>query len=508
MAYIREHLVAFYDHYSNENQITTTQAVQKIDSWGLQQWKNAVDDLDVSNWLPESKQRAEVLGNYAGFNNANLMSAIAGLAVIAMIDKHVTLVTNHIDNTVQDELDLLDNAFPNSIKQQKTPKTGGKQAQNHKKTVSTSKTAKNARLSALKYATSNYAKSGLPDVSDRLWLDGDKLVDDVRSKLLNHFLRGGDLDGLNDILVHHENENQFRPDKSIADRIAQFNSISERLLRTESAMMLDYIDDYYYRENGIKWVNWVTEPGACELCLSLEAGSPYMLDVAPRRVIDSHPNCRCGKVPAEAPYETTADLYKSKKANVNSADLTESTPENMERIMKKAVAANKHGGSVDIVYAKNVKTGWVQLANKDGMAGVTVKTDGDIIGVFKNPNYHVKGVVTDLITTARAAGGTKMDCYGRFLVNSYEKAGFKPVARVPFNKEYVDDPQLLKDQPDVFMMMKTNKSIDDVIQDIADKSYKRSTAEDLSKLPTIEDYDEAMNYRDQLLRKQEKGDTK
>lgn len=301
MAYIREHLMAFYDHYSNENQITTAQAVQKVDSWGLQQWKKAVDDLDVSNWLPESKQRAEVLGNYAGFNNANLTSAIAGLAVIAMIDKHVTLVTNHIDNTVQDELDLLDNAFPNTIKQQKVPKTGSKSPQNHEKTLSTRKIAKKARLSALKYATSNYAKSGLPDVSDRLWLDGDKLVDDVRSKLLNHFLRGGDLDGLNDILIHHENKSQFKPDKSIADRIAQFNSISERLLRTESAMMLDYIDDYSYKQNDIKYVNWVTEPGACKLCLSLEVGSPYPIDEAPRRVIDSHPNCRCGKVPAEAP---------------------------------------------------------------------------------------------------------------------------------------------------------------------------------------------------------------
>lgn len=291
MAYIREHLVAFYDHYAIENQLTTAQVVQKVDSWGLQQWKNAVDDLDVSNWLPESKQRAEVLGNYAGFNNANLMSAIAGLAVIAMIDKHVTLVTGHIDNTVQDELDLMDNAFPDSIKQQNKPKTSSKTTQNHKKTGSTSKMTKKARLSALKYATSNYAKSGLPDVSDRLWLDGDKLIDDVRSQLMNHFLRGGDLDGLNDILTQHAN-------KGIADRIAKFNSVSERLLRSESAMMLDYIDRYYYKQNNIKYVNWVTEPGACKLCLSLAAGSPYLLDEAPRLVIDSHPNCRCGKTPA------------------------------------------------------------------------------------------------------------------------------------------------------------------------------------------------------------------
>lgn len=141
--------------------------------------------------------------------------------------------------------------------------------------------------------------------------------------------------------------------------------------------------------------------------------------------------------------------------------------------------------------------------SENQMAGVAVKPDGDITAVFKNAEYKVKGGVNDLIITARANGGEKMDCYGSFLANSYEKCGYVPVARIPFNADYVDDPYLLKTRPDVYVMMKNTDDLQTVIEKNAKKAYKVSTQEELDKLKTIEDYDEALSYRDQLLKAQE-----
>lgn len=141
--------------------------------------------------------------------------------------------------------------------------------------------------------------------------------------------------------------------------------------------------------------------------------------------------------------------------------------------------------------------------SENQMAGVAVKPDGDITAVFKNAEYKVKGGVNDLIITARANGGEKMDCYGSFLANSYEKCGYVPVARIPFNADYVDDPYLLKTRPDVYVMMKNTDDLQTVIEKNAKKAYKVSTQEELDKLKTIEDYDEALSYRDKLLKAQE-----
>lgn len=140
--------------------------------------------------------------------------------------------------------------------------------------------------------------------------------------------------------------------------------------------------------------------------------------------------------------------------------------------------------------------------SKNEMAGVAVKPDGDITSVFKNADYKRGGAVDDLIITARANGGTKMDCYGINLVNKYEKCGYVPVARVPFDPQYVSDPYLLKTHPDVYVMMKNTDTLEDVIKKNSAKAYKLSLQHELDNLPTY-DYDDALSFRDNLLDIQE-----
>lgn len=163
-----------------------------------------------------------------------------------------------------------------------------------------------------------------------------------------------------------------------------------------------------------------------------------------------------------------------------------------------AKASMAQGACVDVPSKINARK-YKLFLGEDGMAGVAVKPDGDITAVFKNNNSKAKGAVNDLIITARANGGTKMDCYGKFLVNSYEKCGYVPVARVPFNPAYVDDQFLLDNPMDVYVMMKNTDDLATVIAKNGAKAYPLSTQEMLDNLLTFEDYDEALAYRDKLL---------
>lgn len=175
------------------------------------------------------------------------------------------------------------------------------------------------------------------------------------------------------------------------------------------------------------------------------------------------------------------------------------------RQLDNAISTNKHGAFVDSQSVDSLKSSEAKtFLSDDGSAGVAVKSDGDIVGVF-NAGTKYRGAVKDLIVTARANGGTKMDCYGKALVKKYEQAGFVPVARVPFNAEYVDDALLLKNKPDVYIMMKNNDDIDTVITKMGKDEYAISSSADLDVLPIFNDYDEALAYRDGLLAKQEKS---
>lgn len=173
----------------------------------------------------------------------------------------------------------------------------------------------------------------------------------------------------------------------------------------------------------------------------------------------------------------------------------------VERFVDSIEAAKRsmaQGACVDVPSMANARK-YRLFLGEDGMAGVAVKPDGDITAVFKNNNSPAKGAVNDLIITARANGGTKMDCYGRFLVNAYERCGYVPVARVPFNPAYVDDQFLLDNPMDVYVMMRNSDDLATVIRMNGARAYSLSTQEMLDNLLTFDDYDAALEYRDKLL---------
>ena len=170
------------------------------------------------------------------------------------------------------------------------------------------------------------------------------------------------------------------------------------------------------------------------------------------------------------------------------------------RTLDEAATLNPHGGAVDRHTVEEIKDWQTWLAD-DGLAGFAIKPDGDITCVFRDPRSQKRGAVTDMMLLARESGGVKMDCYGRGLVNMYSKAGYTPVARVPFNPEYAEDTWLLENKPDVYVMMKTDKTTAEVIADIESGNFKKWTQEELDALPTFDDYDAALSYRDEMVQK-------
>lgn len=156
------------------------------------------------------------------------------------------------------------------------------------------------------------------------------------------------------------------------------------------------------------------------------------------------------------------------------------------------------GDCVDVPDAASARKYRLFLAD-DGLAGVAVKPDGDITAVFKNNNSSARAAVNDLIITARANGGTKMDCYGIGLVHKYERCGYVAVARVPFNPDYVTSQFLLDHPMDVYVMMRNSDDLATVIAKNGAGAYSLSTQEVLDGLKTFTDYDEALAYRDRRL---------
>jgi hypothetical protein len=139
---------------------------------------------------------------------------------------------------------------------------------------------------------------------------------------------------------------------------------------------------------------------------------------------------------------------------------------------------------------------------KTGYFGSVVRPDGDITGVFSDDG---RGAGDKAMLAAIGAGGDRLDAYAvdnvlqepGVLTKYYQKFDFEPVARVPFNAEYAppgvkpQDIVFFKHNGDAAATVRKNLGI-----------YPAITMRQLDELPVME-YDEAKEYRDQLIEQSE-----
>ena len=104
-------------------------------------------------------------------------------------------------------------------------------------------------------------------------------------------------------------------------------------------------------------------------------------------------------------------------------------------------------------FYKDPQTGL--FLSEDSLAGMAVTPDADLVSVFKHPdsNANVKEMLGEASEYAKT-----LDAYdvNGFLPNLYSQFGFKPVARVKFNREFAPDgwPYDKLGEPDIVLMVK------------------------------------------------------
>lgn len=181
---------------------------------------------------------------------------------------------------------------------------------------------------------------------------------------------------------------------------------------------------------------------------------------------------------------------------------------------KKAIAKAKQslgndGASVEL---KDDYTDINLYLSEDGESGFGIKPNGDIVSVFSSKK--VKGRAHHLLEMAvYEGGGRQLDCFDIYLTKIYEAHGFKPVAKMKWNDEYIPEgwnKDNFKDynngEPDVVFMVydpnndieKGHESLEDTMEEIEKKRgyrYKRKTREE--KIPYIIDYDDGEKFQHQ-----------
>ena len=183
--------------------------------------------------------------------------------------------------------------------------------------------------------------------------------------------------------------------------------------------------------------------------------------------------------------------------------------------------SQKYGACVDPMSPEDAAKSKL-IATHNGDITIAVKDDGDICALAKKAGS--KADISSAMLAAIENGGNKCDAYGIHLVNTYTKFGLEPVARVPFNADIirqftpadkVDDILKMFEElgnPDVYVFMHNGDSVETILKKKnllpEEGGYKIWTQEELDDLKSFDSkdpYQDALDYRDNLLEERMKS---
>ena len=162
---------------------------------------------------------------------------------------------------------------------------------------------------------------------------------------------------------------------------------------------------------------------------------------------------------------------------------------------KNAIAKAKQslGGYGASVELKDDYTDINLYLSEDGESGFGIKPNGDIVSVFSSKK--VKGRAHHLLEMAvYEGGGRQLDCFDIYLTKIYETHGFKPVAKMKWNDEYIPEgwnKDNFKDynngEPDVVFMV-----------------YDPNNTKKDNEIPYIVDYDDGDKIQQKYFEERER----
>jgi hypothetical protein len=155
-----------------------------------------------------------------------------------------------------------------------------------------------------------------------------------------------------------------------------------------------------------------------------------------------------------------------------------------------AKGANAHGAAV-YVYSPEEYAEMRLFMSPNRDYGFAIKGK-DIVSVFKHPDAKGKGLGEKMAKLAVEQGGRTLDAFDTVLPIIYAKAGFRPVARLPWNDEYSPsdwDKKAFKD---------FNKGEPDVVFMVYDGERSTGVYNPLLA-PRVDDYDAAVARQEEAL---------
>lgn len=169
-------------------------------------------------------------------------------------------------------------------------------------------------------------------------------------------------------------------------------------------------------------------------------------------------------------------------------------------IAKAKQSLGDYGASVEL---KDDYTDINLYLSQDGESGFGIKPNGDIVSVFSN-NKAEGGRSAYMLEMAISQGGRQLDCFDVYLVKIYEAHGFKPVAKMKWDDEYIPEgwnkenfkkynngePALTAGRRHVvFMAYDPNNDIEKKKKEAEEKYSKKN------EIPYIIDYDMGEDYQ-------------
>lgn len=266
---ISDNIRAFYARYASSKGLTADVVRERVTHWDLDQFMHAIDLLTDGGQSSADLKKRLKLTKYqvAGGNHADAVAAVIGATIAVTTDKVQRSSRQHLANDY--------------VSEQKY-----QQVIASKHLTWTLPRTQNAQITP----AIGHAVDG-SDWSDRLWVRSDDMVADVQKVVRNSLSGGLQQQQLEKLLQH------LQPGTNAAGNLQAAGETEmwmvDRIIRSESARVVDKATMDSFKNRRVKRVDIVTEPDACEKCRELAAQGPFSLSECPD--LPWHPNCRCKK---------------------------------------------------------------------------------------------------------------------------------------------------------------------------------------------------------------------
>lgn len=265
---IGDNLRAFYARYASSKGLTADLVRQRITHWDLDQFLHAIDLLSGEAPISDELKKRQKLYKYqiAGGDHADAVAALIGATIAVTTNKVQHVSRQHLANDYSAE-QKYQQVIASKHLAWTLPRTQGVQI-----------------TPAIGHAVDG------SDWSDRLWVHSDNMVADVQKVVRNSLSGGLQQDQLNKLL-------QFGAPGMVPGGLQAAGETEmwmvDRLVRTESARVVDKATMDALTNRHVKQVVIVGEPDACDDCKKMINHGPYPINDCPTLPI--HPNDRCKK---------------------------------------------------------------------------------------------------------------------------------------------------------------------------------------------------------------------